>query len=91
MKKRKLKYARVFEFPPSVVVGGINVKIYGDMGCTVDHFDEILVCREDLIRLDTELGILRISGEDMMIREMDEVTIMITGCIHSVVYEKYER
>ena len=87
----KLKYARVFEFPPSVVAGGVNLKIYRDAGCTVDHFGEILVYREDLIRLNTELGILRIHGEDMVLREMDGETLMVAGCIHGAVYEKYER
>ena len=91
MKNRRLKYARIFEFPPSAVAGGVNVKIYRDMGCTVDRFGEILAYSEELIRLNTELGILRIEGTDLMIREMDGETLMITGLVRGAVYEKYER
>ena len=90
MKKRKLKYAKKFEFPPSVMTKDVNLLIYSNAGCSIDNFGEILTYTSELLRLDTEIGILRISGEHLQIEEMDEDTLMLTGSLFGVVYEKYE-
>lgn len=91
MKNRKLKYAEKFEFPPSVMAGGVNLSIYADAGCTIDNFGEILTYNSELLRLDTELGVLRIDGKNLMIEEMDTDTLMLTGRVTGAFYEKNER
>jgi len=91
MKKRKLKYAKIFEFPPSVMAGGVNLQIYTNIGCTVENYDGILNYTSELLRLETAVGVVRMEGEDFVIREMDEDTLKVTGRIFSVVYEAYTR
>ena len=91
MKKRKLKYAKAFEFPPSVIAGGVNLQIYTNTGCTIENYDEIITYTSELLRIDTEVGVIRIVGENLVIEEMDEDTLKVTGRIYSMEYEKYMR
>jgi len=91
VKKRKLRAAAVFEFPPSVMAGGVNISVYGNAGCSIDNFGEILTYSDQMIRLNTELGILKICGEELVIQEIDEDTMILTGRICEVGYENYKR
>lgn len=91
MKRKKFRRAAQFEFPPSVMTKSVNLIVYADAGCTVDHYGEILTYTPELLRLDTELGVLRIAGESLLIQEMDDDTLMLTGRLGVISYENYER
>ena len=88
MKKRKLKRAMFFEFPPEVVAGGMSLSIYENIGCSIENYGSILTYTEQLIRVESENWIVRIEGDRFHIAEMDDDTLMLNGCVRLVEYEK---
>lgn len=91
MKKRRLKTARFFEFPPEVVAGGMSLVIYENIGISVENYGEVLNYSETLLRFRSESGIVRIEGEGFCIKDMDTDTFMASGRIKAVIYENSER
>ncbi|MBR4079421.1 MAG: YabP/YqfC family sporulation protein [Christensenellaceae bacterium] len=91
MKKRRLKTAQFFEFPPAVIAGGTSLCIYENIGVTIENYGEVLNYTEKLLRLRSEKGIIRIEGEGFCIIDMDADTLMASGQIIAVIYENSER
>ena len=91
MKKRRLKTARFFEFPPEVIAGGASFSIYENIGVSIENYGEVLNYTETLLRLRTEQGIIRFEGERFCIMDMDADTLSASGCINAVIYENSER
>ena len=88
MKKRRMKRASFFEFPPVVVAGGMSLCLYEDLGCSIENYGEIMTYTEQLLRIGTQKGVLRIEGERFNIAEMDDDTLMLKGRVYSVGYER---
>jgi len=88
MKKRKMRRASFFEFPPEVIAGGMSLCMYENLGCSIENYGEILTYTETLLRLMTSCGVLRIEGERFNIAEMDDDTLMLRGCVYSAGYER---
>ena len=91
MKKRRLKTARFFEFPPEVIAGGMSLSIYENIGVSVENYGEILNYSETFLRLRSDSGIIRIEGEGFCIMDMDADTLMASGRVNAVIYENSER
>ncbi len=91
MKKRRLKSAKFFEFPPAVIAGGMSMNIYENIGAAVENYGEIMNYSETVIRIRTESGIVRIEGTGLSIMEMDADTLMASGRVNAVIYENSER
>lgn len=89
-KRRKLRRANIFEFPAEVVVGGVNVCVYENCGCTIQNYTEMLDYTQKLLRVDSKIGVVRIQGEALQVAQMERGCIMLTGRVDSVTYERSE-
>lgn len=63
------------------------IEICADNRLSVENYKGVLELNGDLIRLYTGLGILRIEGRDMSVRNADMQSILIDGRITLVEYE----
>lgn len=74
---------------PETTAGGFPcVKLIGDAHVEVENHRGILELSRNVIRLYTSLGILRIAGEGLEIRNADRNGVLIDGRICLVEYEK---
>ena len=89
-RKGKGKLPALFEFPPEVVIGGVNLTVYEDVGCSLQNYAGILDYSETLLRVDTEIGVIRFGGEGFCIHEMNGGALSFTGRITSIIYENRE-
>lgn len=79
--------ACLFEFPPELIVGGVNVCIYENCGIAIQNYDELLTCTKSIVRVTTRIGCLRVEGDELAIRRMDGRCITLTGRVDLVCYE----
>ncbi len=86
MKKRRVR-AEAFGFPQEVVCGGVNLSIYENVGCCLQNYKSILSYTDFMIRADTRVGIIAISGSGLKMAELSRDTVSITGTISQIIYE----
>ena len=86
--RRRGELLRSFSLPESTSGSFPCVKLIGDAHIEIENHKGILELTQNLIRLHTVLGILRISGSGLEIRNADRECLLIDGCICGVVYEK---
>ena len=67
---------QAFGFPQEVVCGGVNLSIYENASYT-----------DFLIRADTPIGVVAISGSGLKMAELSQDALSITGTISQVTYE----
>ena len=78
---------QAFGFPQEVVCGGVNLSIYENAGCCLQNYKSILSYTDFLIRADTPIGVVAISGSGLKIAELSQDALSITGTISQVTYE----
>lgn len=83
-----MKKIRVFNFPPEVTLGGVNITIYEDRGAVISNFGRILTCTQSLFRAQTKIGVVRIDGSGMYISDLDREQIQLNGKIVNVAIER---
>ena len=66
-------------------------RLLGDAHLEVENHKGVLEFGDSLVRLYTEIGILRVTGERLEIRNADRESVLIDGVIASVEYEKREQ
>ena len=88
MKKRKMKRAAFFEFPPEIIAGGMSLCLYENLGCSIENYGGVLTYSENILRIETARGVLRIEGDRFNIEDMDDDTLMLSGCVYSVGFER---
>lgn len=67
------------------------VSLYGDDHVAIENHGGILEVKRSVIRLYTALGVLRISGSELEIRNADRENMLIHGRISAIEYEKNDK
>ena len=65
------------------------IKLIGDTHVEIENHKGVLELTRNVIRLRTSLGILRIAGSGLEVRNADRESFLIDGCICAVEYEKH--
>jgi len=89
IKKYGKKAAALFEFPPEVVLGGVNLSVFENMGCVIENYEDILSYSGESIRIKTRIGTIRLEGKNFNIEVMTTDSISVTGEIATIVYENF--
>ncbi|MBE5785237.1 MAG: sporulation protein YqfC [Clostridiales bacterium] len=91
-KKRKIKLGRrileTLEIPEEAYSDTAKITLWGKKTLLLEQHSGIFECGEKRIRLFTEPGILRIEGEDLVLLELSDERLYVTGKIESVIYER---
>ncbi len=92
LKKRsgRIKTATLFEFPPDVVLGGVNLCIFENIGCVIENYLDVISYSSEAIRIKTKIGVIRLEGKQFNIEVMTADSISITGVLSNIKYEDFE-
>jgi sporulation protein YqfC len=85
MKKREYgKLAQLLKLPADVAAGEAFVSMLGNGKVKVENHCGLMECTDQSVGVKLKKGMLRITGEGLMIREMLVDAMEVTGKIKSV-------
>lgn len=87
--RRRGKLLRILSLPESTSENFPCIRMIGDAHVEIENHKGVLELTRTVIRLHTCLGILRISGNKLEVRNADRECLLIDGCICSIEYEKH--
>ncbi len=85
-KKQKLleKTSAWLDLPQDAVMGLFKVELMGDRQVHIECYKSILHCEETEIHIDAGKKMLSVSGENLQIRVMNSVELLIEGFIRKI-------
>ncbi len=81
------KLVHALDFPCEAAEGTVRLQMLGREEMTVENHKGVYEYKADLVRLQTREGMLRITGEKLMLRELSLDRIYISGVISGFFYE----
>jgi len=87
-KKLKEKVAEILELPKEVVMDLPKITMFGDRNLLVENYKGIIEYDDNRIRVNTGRGIIKVTGEKLMIKEITLEDLMIDGDIVSLEFLK---
>ena len=76
--------AQIFDLPAHVVAGLTRIEIIGDKGVSIENHEGILEYEENVIKINTKLGIVQIKGTNLELKNMSRNQLSIKGEVFSV-------
>ncbi|HOQ37145.1 MAG TPA: sporulation protein YqfC [Acetivibrio sp.] len=88
--KRKLKekVAELLELPKEVVMDLPKITMFGDRNLLVENYKGIIEYDDNKIRINTGKGIIKVTGEKLVIKEITQEDLMIDGDIDTLEFLK---
>jgi sporulation protein YqfC len=89
-KKSNIKkhISETFDLPQQIILDTPVVKIISNNELTIENHKGILEYSPNLLRMSSVLGTIKIIGNNIRIKEIDQYDIVICGEIHSLEYIK---
>ena len=91
-KKHKIKLGRrvaeLLDLPEETVSGQPKLTLQGRGAMLIENHTGIFECGESTVRLHTDCGILRITGEALTLMELSAERLYIAGKIQGIEYER---
>jgi len=81
------RLARLFEIPGEVCGNRPKVTAIGRGEVLIENFKGIMDFQGDMIRINTNNGIIKVTGEGLSIREITNEEIIIGGKISNIDYD----
>ena len=82
--KFKRHIADIFDLPSEIILDMPIIKIIGNNEVTIENHKGILEYTPYVLRMKSMLGIIKITGYYIEIKELDQSDIVISGEIHSL-------
>ncbi len=82
-KNLKKELSAAFEMPEEIVLDLPLISLRGFEEAVIENYKGIIEYSTEKIRVNTSVGILRLTGENMFIKCLDADNIVITGKIKS--------
>jgi sporulation protein YqfC len=83
-RKIREKLSNTFELPKDIVMDVSKVTAIGTEQVTVENHKGIVEYSEDLIRINTDSGIIKLCGRNLTIKTILQEEITITGKITNI-------
>lgn len=87
--RRSGELLRSLSLPESTSESFPCIKLIGDAHVEIENHKGVLELTQNAIRLYTRLGILRVTGSLLEVRNADHESLLIDGCICGIEYEKH--
>jgi sporulation protein YqfC len=84
----KEKLSEMLELPKEIIMDIPKITFIGDKQMIVENYKGIIEYEESKIRLNTQIGILRIEGNMLSIEEITSDDILVKGDIRILEYLK---
>ncbi|RPF55593.1 sporulation protein YqfC [Aquisalibacillus elongatus] len=76
------------QLPADIIYDYPRITLIGDIHLYIENHEGLLTFESNLIEVRQHLGVLRIEGEKMVIKNLLKKEIVIEGNIHAI-YQKY--
>ncbi len=86
IKKLKSKVTAMLELPKEIVLNLPHISIIGSEEINIENYKGVIEYTEQLIRINTSSGILRLTGKKLCIRQITDENIKITGVLGALEY-----
>jgi sporulation protein YqfC len=77
----KEKFTEMLELPKEIVLDMPKLTMLGNGDLVVENYKGIIEYEENIIRINTTSGIIKITGSKLYIKEITSENIVIYGCI----------
>ncbi|MGI5850751.1 MAG: sporulation protein YqfC [Clostridiales bacterium] len=89
MKKKKLQTVKatvseMFELPKEITLNMPKINLIGNNQMLVENHRGIIEYTPSIIRVNSTIGLIRVQGEELHLRNIAEEDIMISGDIKSI-------
>lgn len=84
----KEKFTEILELPKEIVLDMPKLTMLGNGDLIIENYKGINEYDEDVLRVNTTSGIIKVKGNDMFIKEITPESIMIYGNIISLEFYK---
>ena len=89
-KKRKLPISyNMFGFPVNVITNAASIMLYENIGAIIENYCCLVTYTDSIVKLKTGLGFISISGDKLMINEVEPGCLNISGKISSVMFDYF--
>lgn len=82
------KFTEMLELPKEIVLDMPKLTMLGNGDLIIENYKGIVEYDEDILRVNTTSGIIKVNGEDVYIKEITPESIMIYGNIFSLEFLK---
>jgi len=88
-RKNKFKYslASLLELPKEVLLDLPKISLVGDLQMQLENHRGIIEFTEGKVRINTKVGVVTVTGEELVLRNITDQEIMIDGKIRVVSYK----
>lgn len=80
----KSRISETFELPKETILDVPNIRITGDNEVFIENHKGIVEYTNETLRMASSIGIIKISGFDLHIKEINEEDIIVNGIIDFV-------
>ncbi len=80
----KEKFAEMLDLPKEIVLNIPKITLVGNKDMMIENFKGIMEYEDDRIRVNTGIGVVKISGARLLIREITSEDIIISGDIRAL-------
>ena len=82
----KMKVSDAFELPKEITLNLPKISIIGNIQMIVENHKGIIEYAPERIRINSSIGVIRIEGEGMNLRNIASDDIIVTGTIKKIEY-----
>lgn len=82
----KTKVSEAFELPKEITLDLPKISIIGNIQTLIENHKGIIEYNPERIRVNSSIGVIRIEGKEMNLRNIGSDDIIITGEIKSMEY-----
>jgi sporulation protein YqfC len=86
--KLKEKITEILELPKEIVLNMPKLTMLGNGDLIIENYKGIVEYEDNRIRINTNSGIIKVTGDRMLIKEITSEDIMIYGEINSLEFLK---
>jgi sporulation protein YqfC len=79
--KLKEKMAEVLELPKEIVLNIPKLTMIGNSGLIIENYKGVIQYDDNKVRINTGVGVIKVSGENLIIKEITSENIMMEGVI----------
>ena len=82
--KLKERIAEVLELPKEIVLNIPKLTMIGNSGLIIENYKGVSQYDDNKVRINTGVGVSRISGEGLVIKEITSENILVDGVITNI-------
>lgn len=85
--KKENKFNKLLEMPKEIYSNEPKITITGFNELLIENYKSVLEYEEFYVRINTYIGIININGFNLVLNEMSEDDLLITGKIDGIDFE----